>query len=209
MWPFKPKYDFKWLRNKLPLHQTPDYTPDHLWLERHEWCLLFVYDEMQLNRRKYDLIREDSVNLGKAFTCPNWNMFKKKLGDETFPIALYDMNLAPKCRIKGELHAIRPHLFWEVLDKKYFNGIEFRRERVKLIRPYHLQEKGVTIDHNEFIAETRAHMYVGINEYWLDQIDAGYLYSPVKTFSPKVKLADGHILGDYYCYSRLEDATNY
>lgn len=221
MWPFKKKSLFPssdWVKKNIPSPQTENLTPDFLWLEKHPFCLLFVYDEMMLNRRQYKLIGEDSVNMGHALTADrNWTLWKKRLGEETFPIPLLGeaakgIKTAPGIglgRIKGELHAVRPHLFWEKLDSQYLNGVEFKRERVKLLRPYHLQQDGGTMDCNEFVASTRAWMYVGINDYWVPQLDAGYAYQPVGMYSPRVKWVDGHEMGNYYSYTRLEDETNF
>ena len=210
----KPKYDFKWLRTAgIVKSPQENFTPDFLWLERHEWRILFVYDEMMHGRKLYDLIKDESINLGKAFTDDdNFVLWKKKLGEETFPIAVQGCPLGKQRRIKGEIHAIRPHLFWNVLDKRMLNGIEFRRERVKVLVPYHYisdENKGQTIDHNEFIHRLSTFMYVGNRTYWEPQFDGGYSYSTVKAFNPKVKWVDGHTMNEYYYYSRLEDETNF
>lgn len=213
MWPFKKayqqKHDFKWLRNVLPLQNQFDYTPDRIWLERHPFVWLFVYDEMLRDRSLYHLIQEESVYGGVAFTSSDWTMWKKKLGEETFPIALNGSSVGRRGRIKGEIHLVRPHVFWSLLDKRFLNGVEFRRERVKVLVPYHIQSQGVTIDHNEFVKELRVHMYVGISEYWNNQIDGGFMFSQVKQFKPNVTWADGHKMGEYFYYSRLEYGTNF
>ena len=219
MWPFRKQKQifpsFDWVCKNIPPPgvgmngDKVDFTPDRLWLERHEWRLLFVYDEMMHSRRLYHLIGEESINLGKAFTADEgWVMWKKKLGEETFPIAMQS-SLGQQRRVKGEIHAVRPHVFWNLLDRRMMNGIEFRRERVPLIVPYHVQERGVTIDHNEFVQPVKAYTYVGVKEYWEPQLDGGYMFSPVQAFKPKVNWVDGHVLKSYYYYSRLEDATNF
>ena len=221
MWPFRKKTEEEpfpleeriFLAEHLPKLLLPkdnrDLTPDRLWLERHEWRLLFVYCDIMHNRRLYHMIAEDSINLGGAFTeTEDWVMYKKKLGEETFPIALKS-DLGIQRRIKGEIHAVRPHLFWNLLDKRFLNGAEFRRERVKLWVPYHIQHSGVTIDHNEFIQRLSAFMYVGVPEYWEPQLDAGYSFAPVGAFKPNVDWVDGKKMNSYYHYSRLEDATNF
>lgn len=221
MWPFRkpqiepfPLEERVWLAENLPklLHpkDNRDLTPDRLWLERHEWRLLFVYCEMMHSRRLYDLIREDSINLGKAFTATeDWTMFKKKLGEETFPIA-FQSKIGKQRRIKGEIHAVRPHLFWNLLDKRFLNGAEFKRERVKLWVPYHVQHNGVSINaYNEFIQPLTAFMYAGITEYWEPQIDDGFEFKPVSAYQPNANWVDGKKMNSYYYYSRLEDETNF
>lgn len=209
MWPFRKKYDFKWLRNVLPLQNQFEYTPDRLWLERHPFVWLFVYDEMMRGRSLYHLIGEDSVYGGVAFTSPDWTMWKKKLGEESFAISMNGSSLGKRGRVKGEIHLIRPHVLWNTLDKRMLNGVEFRRERVHVFVPYHLQHGGMSIDSNEFVQELRVHMYVGIPEVWNNQIDNGYLFSPVARYKPRVNWVDGHVMGEYYFYSRLEYATNF
>lgn len=221
MWPFKRKYldkyaDFKFLRSVVPLQNQFEYTPDRLWLERHPGVLLFVYDETMRSRSLYHLI-EESVYLGVAFTSPDWTLWKKKLGEETFPIALNGQSVGKtdrkgirqEGRIKGEVHLVQPHVLWNTLDRRMLNGIEFRRERVKVLMPYHIQTKGVTIDHNEFIKELRVHMYVGVPEYWNNQLDDGFSFTHVRRFQPKVNWVDGNDMGRYFFYSRLEYETNF
>lgn len=226
MWPFKkkdtepfPLEERIFLAENLPdvVSDIPgccgmnrqDRTPDRLWLERHDWRLLFVYCEMMHSRRMYHMLQEDSINLCKAFTeTDDWVMYKKKLGEETFPIA-FKSDLGKPLRIKGEIHAVRPHLFWNLLDKRFLNGTEFRRERVKLWVPYHIKHQGVTIDHNEFIQRISAFMYVGVPEYWNTQIDGGYSFAPVSAFKSNKEWVDGKRISSYYHYSRLEDETNF
>lgn len=214
----------------IPPYDRHEYTPDFPWLERHEWVLLFVYDEMMLNRNNYDAIRENSFSLATAFTKDSdFVMWKKKLGDASFPIPLRGADrvyngpgvtsrkligmghgevrpgiMAP---IKGELHAIKPSLFWNKLDKDYFNGLEFVRERVKVLVPYRFQMGSVSVDHNEFVKQITCHMYVGNKNYWIDQLDGGLDFSPVGCFALKEMGEMKHRL--YYNYSKLEYETNF
>lgn len=227
MWPFQANGKFAEIKSIVPKFHADDYTPDRLWLERHEWKYLFVYDELMLNRRKYELIKEDSVRMWQAFTEEDqFALWKKKLGTETISIPLkgadrvYDgpgvtsvkldkidpRKIKPGIlgRIKGEIHAVRPHLFWKVLDKHYLNGIEFKRKRVRLIVPYRVEGSS-----DEFVQKITADMYVGIKDYWSSQLDGGLLFSQVGAFVPNKTIIDAKRIGLYYYYSRLEDATNF
>jgi len=226
MWPFKTNLKLNGIQRDIPAYTGENYTPDRLWLERHEWVYMFFYDETMLNRKNYKFIREDSFRLWQAFTANDkFVMWKKRLGTETFPIPLegadkiYDgpgvtsvrlNKLGPERikatvmgRIKGEIHAVRPHVLWNTLDRHYLNGLEFRRERVKLIVPYRIKESN-----DEFLKTIKAHMYVGIKDYWSPQLDGGLLYSTVGAFAPNKRIVDGTRIGIYYHYSRLEYGTN-
>lgn len=217
MWPFKRKEEPFPLEERIFLaanlsdavSDKMERTPDYLWLERHEWRLLFVYDEMMHSRRLYHLIGEDSINLGKVFTeTEDWSVYKKLLGEETFPIA-FKSNIGVPRRVKGELHAVRPHLFWNCLDKRFLNGTEFKRERVKVLFPYRVIVPGGVAHGEEFIQRVSAFMYIGVPEYWEPQIDNGFEFKAVSAFNPKVRWIDGKEMNTYYYYSRLEDETNF
>lgn len=239
VWPFKPAPLFPtgWVVKNIPRpwdEPATAFTPDFMWLERHEYVLLFVYDELMRNRRHYDeLIGKDSLSLAAAFTYDrDLALWKKKLGDETFPIPLLgadrvyrgagitskklhkmvpdDLGPGLLARIKGELHAVRPHAFWNGLDKHYLNGVEFQRQRVKVLVPYRLQLDGVGVDHNVYVQEVRCWMYIGIKDYWRNQLDGGMYFTPVGAYFPRSPVTkDGHVMGVYYAYTRLEEDTNF
>lgn len=218
----------EWVEKNIPHPHEESYTPDKLWLEKHEWCLVFFYDD---GSRK-SLLGEDAMFKGGAFTKDhNFVMWKKRLGTESFPIPLdgadrvYDgpgitsrpmwkmggneVRPGIRGRIKGSLYAVRPKQFWNGLDKHYFNGLEFTRQRVRVLIPYRVQQGHMGVDHNEFVQEVRAWMYVGVKDYWHKQLDGGLMFTPVGAFAPKNQYSDGRRIGIYYCYTRLEDETNY
>jgi hypothetical protein len=213
------------LRTHIPEYEQEDYTPDSIWLETHQWVFLFLYDELQRSRSKYDMIKEDSVFMYTAFTEErDYVLWKKRLGEESFPIALRgadklftgsgitsrpiwkmpsgDIGPATLGRVKGEIHAIRPDRFWKALDKHYLNGVEFQRERVSVLIPY-------SVGGERFLKKRRAHMYVGIKDYWSKQLDGGLLFKTVNIYAPKTKWVDGTEMGMYYQYGRLEYETNF
>jgi hypothetical protein len=235
MWPMKKQIftplELDWLNKNRPDPYQEDLTPDFPWLERHEWVYLFVYGEDQRFGRKYDLIKEESFFRATAFTQNDqFAMWKKKLGEETLAIPiegadrvwdgngvtsrkLYKMKTTEQKpgvlgRIKGEWHQVRPWVI-ETLDKAYLNGVEFKRERVKLLVPYRIQQGGVGVDHNEFIKVVKCWMYVGIKDYWIKQLDGGMDFMPVGAYAPRTNVIDGTRIGTYYAYTRLEDETNF
>ena len=202
MWPFKKTLfkDQKTINDLIPKIQEVEYTPDFMWLERHRWCLLFLYDE---SSPKNMCINPEVLYRGKAFTeVSEWTLWKKKLGTATFPIALRNAGISHNRRIKGNIFAVRPSLFWNGLDSLFENTIEFSRERVKILRP---RRQG----NEQFIDKLTCHMYVGKNDYWINQIDNGYQFGIVKAFNPKVNWIDGYTFGSYYSYTHLEDETNF
>lgn len=120
-------------------------------------------------------------------------------------------NAPPTAKIKGELHAIRPYQFKE-LDRYKENGVQFIRRRVKLIVPYRAVkwlrdpavapfdmeeadiERGNPYITNgnvpsvyatkEMVVVVRAHMYIGIPEYW-DKLISAFDYKSVQTYQSK------------------------
>ena len=222
----------QWIKENIPDPNLPSNTPDLIWLEGAQWRLVFLYDELMKNRRLYEeLIGKDSVCLSNAFTKgTGLALWKKRLGEESFPIALEGADKIPAQRgissvrlskmgpkelskgilgrIKGEVFAV-PVPVLKKLDNHYENGLLFNRERVRVLVPYHLQYSSQTIDHNELILEVRVWMYVGIKEHWSKELDGGYLYQPVGAYAPHVNWVDGHRIGVYYYYSKQEDGSNY
>ena len=231
MFLFNRKPKFEYIPSAAEVQDFTQYTPDHIWLEKHEWVLLFVYDDLMTNRPRYDWLKDQSFFCGRAFTeDKDYALWKKKLGEFTIPIPLkgadrlykgpgitsvplskMDSNkICPGIlgHIKGEVHAIRPQLLWNKLDRHYENRLEFTRKRIKLLVPYRVQNGGVGVDHNEFVKVIKAWMYVGNKDYWNSQLDGGLLYTPVGAYVPNTSNIDGHELSFYYYYSRLEYSTN-
>lgn len=117
----------------------------------------------------------------------------------------------PIAKIKGQLHAIRPYQFIN-LDNYKENGVQFKRERVKFIVPYRavkwlndpsvapLDMEPYAIEQgNPYVANgnvpsiyttkervviVKAHMYIGIPEYW-DKLISRFDYGSVQTYIAK------------------------
>ena len=214
-------------RHKLPTTLDMDllansrdgrlFTPDLWKLEQHEWQLLFVTDNLMQRHAKHELIQPflyEGRPLSSGFTAECfWGFWKKKLGKESFPVPLVNPNMRNTWynkigRIKGELVAIRPYMFID-LDKYYQNRLEFNRFRTNIIVPFRkrITRNNITIVSDEFTQTIRAWMYVGIPEFWDDQLDGGAMFSPVATFEPLPK-PDKWPTGRYFYWSLNEYNDN-
>ena len=197
-------------------------TPDVALLERKLFNRVFVFDDMMKGHPGHDkFIREHSAFLATGFTAECMTLWKKKLGKLSFPVALPDtFHTTPSVPIKGELYALETSQILE-LDKERENGVQFIRKRINIVLPYrHLlfnkdrpqvykgtrsEDSRELYDNikNQLTAELRVNVtawaYVGVSDYWSPQLDAGYLFSPVKCFAPEQKPEQ-----KYYYYSQLE-----
>lgn len=204
----KPDHELYWTVKGLT--EQPCYTPDIAKLEQFHVLRLFVYGDEMYQRQHHDLIREYSVPLGTAFTEPKFHMWKKKLGKETFPIPLeakangepiWSRHHMPEGSIKGELYAIRPYRILD-LDKHRENGVQFIRVRQCLYIPYRTviwtKQNGI-ITTSIDVKKIWAWMYLGVPDYWKDQLDGGYLFDPVKWYKPNTGW-----MPEYYYFSQKE-----
>ena len=183
-----------------------DYTPD-LWnLEQYKFQLVFIYDECMRGHKAYDVIKEGSVSIAPCFTNTNYTLWKKKLGRETYPIPLETPYFnVPKARIKGELWAMRPYQIIK-LDKYKQNGVLFQRKRVYVALPYRelrynpeLSGFGSKVLSQQYVRLIKVWMYLGVEDIWNDQLDAGFSFEPVglyKSASPW--------LNKYYYFGKKE-----
>jgi gamma-glutamylcyclotransferase (GGCT)/AIG2-like uncharacterized protein YtfP len=180
-----------------------DFTPDMWNMERRQFQLLFVYDEMMNGHRQHNLISEHSVGVATAFSQEKFILWRKNLGKESYPIPLTKRYTSvPPARIKGELYAVSSPQYKE-LDKYKVNGVHFIRVRMNVDIPYRQlvktrQDQG-TVLLEEKIQTIRAWMYVGVPSFWDDMIDSGYLFSPVRSYTPNREW-----LGNYYYFSCKE-----
>lgn len=175
------------------------HTPDLAMLEEREHLLLFVTDDMQRGHHNHKLLGDSPEFVMQTTTFDKFSFWRKEAGLESYPIALrtaftndvYDIRTghqrgAPPAPIRGELFKVRPETFLK-LDKHRLNGVEFKRERVKLnlnFRWVHYsQQHGAHIS-ERFMQPVRAFMYVGIGTYWMPQIDNNF--SPIRLNRPVV-----------------------
>lgn len=179
------------------------FTPDIAELELQQFCLLFVCDDLMQGCKNYPLI-EDSVSEGRAFTRDLFQFFRKDTDGTAIPLGtgrrgMAARNPADVCRIKGELHNVRPSSMMK-LDTHMMNGIKYRRRRIEVLYPYRdhaivkigsedtlpnipgiiTTKNELGIRHfvsNEMVCSLEAWMYVGCHSYWDDLIDGGFAFS--------------------------------
>ena len=195
--PWKPSK--KWLAEA----ERPK-TPDVVQLSLSEYQNVFVVDDMKLDFPKYSAIAEHSAFLARAFTQKPFSYFVKNVGNEKIyiPLAAVDGKIKREhCKISGELHTVKSTRIMDYLDIAKDNGVQFIRQRTKLIVPYRelhvtenkdadgrplppelLGKRGLISPEKVHIVE--AWMYVGNPEYWDDMIDrlyfdGGNLFEPV------------------------------
>lgn len=196
----------KWLED----HTPSMFTQDTWVLERSEYQLVFIYDQMMSNHRMNYILEGHSKLLGSAFTKRNnYMLWKKKLGLGTYPIPLREphavsglMGTPLTARIKGELYRIKSVRIHEALDSFKTNGVEFRRKRVKLLVPYRYQRGNVGVDAEEFLHEVEAWMYEGRKTYWDDT--PMYMLGKCKIYELNNRYSDGRLLDRYYAFTPQE-----
>lgn len=180
------------------------YTPDVNMLEQRQYQHLFLYGEdrpdLGNNMAKMEPFIADSPAIG--FTRDHFSMYEKKLGKESFPIALqakfgYD---AHTC-IKGYLVSVEKSVLYN-LDNYRRNGDLFQRIRTKVLVPYTRirwikdggnEARGGVQPPERAVKKISAWMYVGVPEYWNDHIDAGYHFSPVPKIVSKSPWMEDYI----------------
>lgn len=192
------------------------HTPDIWKLEQYELQLLFEFGPMMSFHDKHELLGEDKIFCAAAFTKDSFSHWKKKLGAESYTVALQrktSTKFNPLTNtfgdapvpIRGQIYALRAPMIIE-LDKYHLNTLHFERRRVDLIIPYQNQYR--TLRDGKFYSQTLYHevkawMYVGVTEYWEPQLDAGGLFSPVSIIRPRNAWTKG-----YSYFSPLEMQEN-
>lgn len=168
----------KWLKQCV---MTPD-----IWkLEQSQYQLVFIPDDMMKGRINHHLI-EDAARNGEpvhpaCFTLERFTMYKKDLGDLSFPIPMkkeYEptnwLRVRPRpAKIKGQLYAIlSPRII--KLDILKQNGVQFTRERQKISLPFrHVlydEKKPLPDISRTYLRTVEAWMYIGIPKYWDDLV---------------------------------------
>lgn len=206
---------------KIMMDQYLEYTPDSGTLTQNYCQFLFVYDRLMRQFDEHQVIEQDAIPLGleragiTAYTQGSYGLWQQNLGKASFPLALTSQSkdiMAPPSRIRGELYAIRPYRFL-TLDKAYQNGVQFKRERVKLVLPYRDvrwfkegdemagrsgMDSGCTrVSAYNLAKSIDAWMYVGVTDHWNDLLDGGYHFSPVKRIESRTPW-----LGHYYYFKK-------
>jgi hypothetical protein len=175
-----------------------DYSPDLPFLQQWDKQLIFAYGEEMFGHRRHDAFGLEPINnndqVYSAYTELPFTLWNKKLGDHSYPVALphafkNTYPYAPLSSIRGELYSVsRPYTDSLVcLDNLRLNGVIFRRVRVSLSVPYRRYrwtKRQGSLPPEQSHKRIRAWMYIGISEYWDEQIN-DYLFSPVKRIECK------------------------
>lgn len=217
MLPHQP--DAEWIASASQVHPL---TPDLVWLTRRHFQLLFVYGTQMRGHPQHELVMEHGAYAATTYTDGKFSLWKKRLGKESFPIALEnsgwrrpDWNVPPFGRVQGELYAISTEQLI-ALDKHYQNTLEFQRKRVPLVLPYrklfkipgteiqrHIEEslgiepKSSVVTTQPGVQLVKAHMYIGRSDYWDNQLE--YMFSSAPLHQPRLGW-----LGDYYVFTKEE-----
>lgn len=203
-----PDQEFRdWAKSMSPA------TQDTWWMDRHDLQLFFFYGDLMHKRNTLPLLKDNVTKLATAYTEKNFTVFKKKLGKETFPIALETkFESVPQLFVRGELVGVCYEAYKE-LDTNEGNGVEFNRKRVTVQVPYRKVMGGGRVSEG-LSCNVRAWMYVASHKYWSDQIDGGYNFASVRIFSPhtltgtpkRIGGPNGGWYGDnsYYFFSQEE-----
>lgn len=208
-WPKKvameapPVIDKKVFRDYVQsLRKGTQYTPDVPSLERKVYQFLFVPDETMSVHFDHDRLGSRARKVYDVQTVDKFALWKKKLGPQTSAIPVRVAHRgAPLRSIRGELFLVRSQQLFH-LDSHRLNGVQFKRERLKMVLPYtqtHLRfgEFGYFLEEEAMIDNTiNAWMYVGVTDYWDPLLDGGYSYSPVRRFTPHNKK-----LSEYYFFT--------
>lgn len=196
------------------------WTPDATALEEAAFHLIFAYDRLQQGFTDHDkLIAEHSVYAGIGFTNEKFVMQKSTLGRDTYPVIQRkdDYIITPPSRIKGQLFYLEQEEFRE-LDTCAKNGVEWRRELIKIDVPFNKLRKlpsfedggrhkaeyeavygtahpSITTLHTRSV---KAFCYIGVDEYW-DDLITGYQFKNVNRY--QARRPD---IGEYYHFTKRE-----
>jgi hypothetical protein len=193
------------------------HTPDIRTLEMGKRWFVFEYGECMEGKKEHKTFMEagKTLRVGHAFTkFSNLIMYKKLLGEFSYPVVLGHMPKHPKMqyrlhqnklpgRVKGDLFLVEGTDQIVLLDMARENGVAFKRVVMEVLFPYTQTVNGQT---TEYLETVTAWVYIGAKDYWDNIIDDGYASRLVRRF-PHVRRREyaEHVLGDYYYYSALED----
>lgn len=184
------------------VRESTRYSPDAAKLEEYEYQLFFACDETQRGHMKHDFIQDGEYKT-PAFTQASFNYWQGEPWSYVVPMEATGIRnvfpgIPPIAKIKGEIHKVRPASILR-LDSEKQNGVQFLRQRVRLIIPHRklvfIHDKdcpppeverfegqiGLTY---ERMCVIRAWMYVGIPEYW-DKLISTFDYRSVQTYESK------------------------
>lgn len=196
------------------------FTPDIATLSRREFQLIFVYGTQMRGHPEHELVIAHGAYLATAYTGQRYTLWKKRLGEASFPIALTgvgwsrpDWARPTPSFVQGELYAIPTAQLIE-LDKHYQNTLEFERKRMLMTIPYRKLYRVCSPDTQAAIDKyfgiesavvttqtsveiVKAWMYIGKPDHWDDQL--GHFFNPVDRYHPRLAW-----LGDYFAFTQRE-----
>lgn len=174
-----------------------NWTKDANLLTQYDYQPIFVYDRLMEGQDDHSKIKDYiQPTFATGFTSHRFCLWQKNLGKLSFPIALetkvQPLDLpwadlaretswfkdAPPARIRGMVYNISTKAFFE-LDKLYRNGLHYYRKKVKVLMPYRAKKENGGC---EYMVGLWCWMYVGISDYWENQLDAGMFFKPVKIY---------------------------
>lgn len=184
-------------------------TPDWALLEQHQFQLLFVFDELKRGFPQFDLINQHGAYACKAYTKADYEMYIQSLGLASVPIVLpssgeqkmfYGRNEREPAKVMGEVHIVEPEAF-KRLDEYKDNGVQFQRERIRVMVPYRkviqLNDPEVRKDdlpYGKNIKHSVARMhviktwaYIAVPDYWEPMLDGGYNFIRPHTYEARNK----------------------
>lgn len=196
------------------------YTPDIGKLERTMRWLLFVPDEMQQAHPDHSRLSRHAKQIGTAFTVDTFTLWKERKHVDlkvtrVIPLriqygkeAFYTSPTAAIRRpVRGELYFVNA-LTLIKLDRHRENGVRFLRERVEVVMPrteiaLHRTKEGYIKKEQRLRGEPfNVWMYVGVPEYWEQQLDGGHGFALVRYFQP-----NNPELSKFYAFTPEEHVT--
>lgn len=188
-------------------------TPDAMVLDQYAWVPVIIVDEKMRELPKHEMLGPDAKYVGKVFTDQEtFILWKKKLGKETFFIPLRTHNNSLACRIRGELYFVPPSQIYK-LDRLYHNKVFFKRKKIEISLPYSARIKKVT-GSGEFLTQMsfghaldlQAYIYIGVADFWDNQLDGGFLFGKCERFFPKKTTEGNYVPAPYYA-ATIRDFT--
>lgn len=202
------------------------YSPDAFKVQQYLTQKVFLPDCFKKNNAGNISIREFGKLLAPVYTEEQYTFWEKKLPwGPWIPLEVEDKKEykgvgSSPAQIMGELWEVPPAYIFN-LDRFYKNGVEFVRKRVDLILRTRTIHSPTVVNNKVKVDPTtgkyyydhgvpnvsdwqydtvRAWMYVGKKNFWEPLLDAGFLFQPVKQFTPKSDELKSRI-PKYYFYS--------
>lgn len=200
--------------------QRLQFTPDYPQLSQKKSHLVFIHDDMMQTQQNHKLVVDGSLSgfypFTYGYTTRRFSFVKKELALKSFPVAL-DLRdtselpafMANTSRIRGEIYAVRPQTLID-LDTHRQNGVQFQRTRVNInigtrkLRRHNRNEKAghpnveYVLGKEEMFSQ-QCWMYIGREDYWKDQLEAGFFdFKPIDIIEE-----DRLWIREYYQYSRV------